>query len=33
VRERYGFDEWHFMEIAEDIRDIKNQIKAKLADI
>jgi type III restriction enzyme len=33
VREKYGYDEWHFIEIAEDIRDIKNQIKAKLAEI
>lgn len=33
VREKYGYDVWHFMEIAGDIRDIKNQIKAKLAEI
>lgn len=31
VREKYGYDEWHFIEIAGDIRDIKNQIKNKLS--
>jgi len=28
VREKHGFDEWRFIEIAADIRDIKNQILA-----
>ena len=30
VRDKYGYHAWNFMEVAEDIRDIKNQIKAKL---
>jgi type III restriction enzyme len=30
VRDKYGYDEWHFIEIADDIRDIKNQIRNKL---
>lgn len=30
VRERYGYDEWQFIEIANDIRDIKNQLVAKI---
>lgn len=30
VRDKYNYDEWHFLEIAGDIREIKNQIKAKL---
>ena len=29
--EKYGYDRWAFIEIAGDIRDIKNQISAKLA--
>ncbi|MDI6803780.1 MAG: DEAD/DEAH box helicase family protein [Bacteroidota bacterium] len=33
VKEKYECYEWHFIEIAGDIRDIKNQIKAKLAEI
>jgi type III restriction enzyme len=33
VRDKYGFDEWAFMEIANDIRDIKNQIMAKIGEI
>ena len=31
VREKYGYDRWAFIEVANDIRDIKNQIAAKLA--
>jgi type III restriction enzyme len=30
VGERYGWSEWAFMEIADDIRDIRNQIEAKI---
>jgi len=30
VREKYGYDEWDFIEIANDIRDIKNQLIAKI---
>lgn len=30
VRDQYGWDEWTFVEIADDIRDIKNQIIAIL---
>jgi type III restriction enzyme len=30
VREKYGYDEWAFIEIANDIRDIKNQLIAKI---
>jgi len=33
VRDKYGYHTWNFMEIAEDIRDIKNRIKAKLAGL
>ncbi len=29
----YGWEEWHFIEIANDIRDIKNQITAKIQGI
>jgi type III restriction enzyme len=32
VREKYGFDEWAFIEIAGDIRDIKNQLLAKIGE-
>lgn len=30
IKEQYGFDEWDFIEIANDIRDIKNQLKAQI---
>lgn len=33
VREKHGFDEWAFIEIANDIRDIKNQLIAKISDL
>lgn len=32
VKEQHGFDEWDFIEIANDIRDIKNQLKNKIAE-
>ena len=28
VREQYGYDEWRFVEIEGDIRDIKNELLA-----
>ena len=33
VREKYEFDEWAFIEIANDIRDIKNQLIAKIGSL
>jgi len=30
VREKYGYDEWRFIEIAGEIRDIKNQVIAAI---
>ena len=30
VRDRYGYNEWHFIEIANDLRDIKNQLISKI---
>jgi hypothetical protein len=33
MREKYGYDEWRFIEIANDIRDIRNQLKTKIAGI
>lgn len=33
VRDVYEMDEWFFIEIAEDIRDIKNELKAKIENI
>ena len=30
VRDKYGYDEWHFIEIANDIRDIRPQLEAKI---
>ncbi|MFQ5629576.1 MAG: restriction endonuclease, partial [bacterium] len=30
VKEKYGYDAWHFIEIANDIRDIKNQLVDKI---
>ncbi len=32
VREQYQLDEWDFIEIANDITDIKNQLKNKIAN-
>jgi type III restriction enzyme len=33
VREKYDYDEWHFIEIANDIRDIKNELRNKINSI
>ncbi len=33
VREKYGYDEWAFIEIAGDIRDIKKLLKEKIASL
>ena len=33
VRERYGYGRWHFIEIANDIRDIRGQLRDKIAEI
>ena len=33
VRHKYGYDEWHFIEIANDIRDIKNQLIDKINSV
>jgi len=33
VREKYGYDEWDFIEIAGDIRDIKNQLLGKISEV
>jgi len=33
VRERYGYGRWHFIEIANDIRDIRSQLLDKIAEI
>jgi type III restriction enzyme len=33
VRERYGMDEWQFIEIANDIRTIKNQLIEKVQNL
>ncbi|MBS1684465.1 MAG: DEAD/DEAH box helicase family protein [Bacteroidetes bacterium] len=32
IREKYDMPEWHYIEIANDIRDIKNQLLAKLKE-
>lgn len=32
IREQYGFEEWDFIEIANDISDIKNQLRNKIND-
>lgn len=33
VRRHYGYEEWYFIEIANDIRDIKNQLTDKIRSI
>jgi len=33
VREKYGYDEWHFIEIANDIREIRTQLTDKIKNI
>ncbi len=29
----YGMEEWHFIEVADDIRDIKNDLREKTESI
>lgn len=33
VREEYEMDEWHFTEVADDIRDIKNELRDKILSL
>ena len=33
VRSRYAYDEWDFIEVANDIRDIKNQLFDKIRSL
>ena len=33
VREQYGYDEWAFIEVAGDVRDIKNQLLNKISSL
>jgi type III restriction enzyme len=33
VREKYDYDEWHFIEIANDVRNIKNQLIDKIKSL
>lgn len=33
VREKHGMDEWHFIEIRDDIRDFKNELIQKIGSI
>ena len=33
VKDKYGYDEWFFIEIAEDIRNIKNDLMDKIEEI
>ncbi|WP_373514057.1 BPTD_3080 family restriction endonuclease [Persicitalea sp.] len=33
MRDKYDYPEWHFVEIANDIRDIKNQLIAKIINL
>lgn len=33
LRDKYAYPEWHFIEIANDIRDIKNQLKHKIRNL
>lgn len=33
MKDKYQYPEWHFIEIANDIRDIKNQLADKIASI
>ncbi|MFT4019844.1 MAG: hypothetical protein QM668_22965, partial [Agriterribacter sp.] len=32
IKDQYGFEEWDFIEVANDIRDIKNQLRNKIND-
>lgn len=33
VKDKYGYDEWHFIEIANDVRNIKNQLIDKIKSL
>lgn len=33
VRDKFGYDEWHFLEIEGDIRDIKNEVLDKIESL
>lgn len=33
LKDKYKYDEWHFIEVADDIRNIKNQIIEKIASL
>lgn len=33
VRDKYGYDQWHFIEIANDIRQIRTQLKEKISEV
>ncbi len=33
LKEKYGYPEWHFIEVANDIRNIKNQLSEKIKSI
>ena len=33
AREKFGYDEWHFIEVKEDIRDISNELINKIEAI
>ncbi|MFH1004882.1 MAG: DEAD/DEAH box helicase family protein [Bacteroidota bacterium] len=33
MKEKYNYPEWHFIEIANDIRDIKNQLAEKISSL
>ncbi|MBK8701519.1 MAG: hypothetical protein IPN29_19015 [Saprospiraceae bacterium] len=33
LQEKYGYEEWHFIEVANDIRNIKNQLIEKIATL
>jgi type III restriction enzyme len=33
LKDKYGYPEWHFIEVANDIRNIKNQLIEKIQSI
>ncbi len=33
LKEKYGYPEWHFIEVADDIRNIRNQLIEKIASL
>ena len=33
MQAQYDMDEWAFIEVAQDIRDIKNQLKNKIGEV